>query len=212
MKVLYIEARSKTKGKEFFIDPSFIKTLPKRVFLTYSIQFKSQAEAMKKALMAKNIAVEGFQQVLGCSKLKVKENIPIILVGQGRFHALNLAIQNNRPIILYSNGSSMVIGEKELKEHEKKKEASANLFLHAKSIGIIVTSKPGQENLKLAEDIKEKIMKKYPEKKVFLFISGNINVAEFENFHIDFWINTACPGISINSPRLANPDDIHEFL
>ena len=129
MKVLYIETKSKAKPEEYFIDENFIKNLPKKVFLAYVLQFKGQAEAMKKALEANNIAVLGFEQVLGCTKLQVTpKDIPIILIGNGRFHALNLAMQNNRPIILYSNGSTALVGEKELKEQESRKKAIANLF------------------------------------------------------------------------------------
>ena len=73
MKILYIEAKSKTKPEAYNIDKSFIEKLPKEVFLSYTIQNKPQAEAMKKALEHYNIAVAGFQQVLGCTKLRVKE-------------------------------------------------------------------------------------------------------------------------------------------
>jgi len=212
MKILYIEAKSKTKPEAYFIDPNFIKNLPKQVFLTYTIQNKGQAETMKKALEHYNIAVAGFQQVLGCSKVKVKEGIAIILIAQGRFHALNLALQNKRPIIQYSNGSSIVVGQREIKEHQEKLKNSLNLFLHANNIGIIVSTKPGQEQFKKSQVLKKIIEKKYPEKSVVLFISNNINVAEFQNFEINFWINSACKGLTNDSPKLLNIDDIFDFL
>ncbi len=121
-------------------------------------------------------------------------------------------MQNKRPIIIYSNGSSAVVGEREIKEHQEKLKNACNRFLHADNIGILVSLKPGQENMKLAEKLKEKITKKYPEKKVFLFISNAINTNEFENFDIDFWINSACPGLLNDSPKIANLDEIFEFL
>jgi len=212
MKVLYIEAKSKTRPEAYNIDPNFIKTLPKQVFLSYTIQNKGQAEAMKKALEHYNIAVTGFQQILGCSKLKVKEGIAIILIGQGRFHALNLALQNKRPIIQYSNGSSTVVGQKEIEQYKEKLKNSLNLFLHAQDMGIIVSTKPGQEQFKRSQELKKIIEKKYPEKRVVLFISNNINVHEFENFNINFWINSACPGLINDSPKLLNIDDVFDFL
>ncbi len=211
MKILYIEAKSKTKPEEYFIDPTFLKNLPKKVFLCYTIQNKGQAETMKKALEHYNIAVTGFQQVLGCSKLKVPEGIAIILIGQGRFHALNLALQNKRPIIQYGNGSSIVIGQKEIEQNNERKKNSINLFLHAQDIGIIVSTKPGQEYFDRSRKLKQIIEQKYSEKNVILFVSNNINTNEFENFDIDFWINSACPGLINDSPKLINIDDIFEF-
>jgi diphthamide biosynthesis enzyme Dph1/Dph2-like protein len=210
MKVLYLEAKSKTKPEEYFIDPNFIKTLPKEIFLCYSIQNKGQAEVMKKALEANKIAVRGFQQVLGCSKLKTE--FPIVLIGQGRFHAYNLALQSKHPLLLYSNGSSLVIGERELADLKKKKQASLSKFLASDRIGLLVSTKPGQENIELAIDLKKKITKKYPDKTVFILLSNNINISEFENFDIEFFINTACPGLLNDTAKIANTDDIIAFL
>jgi len=211
MKIIYIEAKNKKESNGEFIDENFIKTLPNEIFLLYSIQFYNQALAMKKALETSGIRVKGFQQVLGCTKLKTQ--YPILLIGQGRFHALNLAVQNpQNPLIIYDNGSSFVITKKEIQEIEKKRQLSLNKFLHAKNIGILVSTKPGQENLKQAEELQNKINKKYPEKKIFIFISNMINTSEFENFDIDIFINTACPGLARDSSKVINSDDIYQFL
>jgi len=210
MKVLFIEGKSKAKQEDYFIDSGFINKLPDRVFLAYLAQFKGQANAMKKAIEKSGREIAGFQQVLGCTKLSVPQQI--ILIGNGSFHALNLAMQNKLPILLYSNGSSRLIGEKDIAELKKKKQAALSTFFASKNIGIIVSTKPRQENLKLAEEVKQKINAKYPEKQVFFFISNTINIAELENFTIDFWINTACPRISEDSRKILNPDDISEFL
>ena len=215
VKVLYIEARKKAESREkLSIDFS---SLPKRLFLAYSIQYKNHAEALKKELGLHGISVAGFQQVLGCTKLSrglLKESAPILLVGSGKFHALNLALQSDSPILIYSPESSSISGidEKELKKLKQKKKAAFSLFLNAQKIGIIVSLKPGQENLRLAEELKKKILKKYPEKKAFIFISNEVNLSELENFKIGFFINTACPGLFYDSPKIANADDIMPFL
>ena len=209
--ILYIEARSsKTKPEDYYIDPKFIKNLPKDIFLVYSIQFKQQAEQMKKALEAGNIRIRGFQQVLGCSELKTP--YAILLIGQGRFHALNLALQNERPVIIYSNGSSVIVGRKEIEEYRKKKQAALSRFFMEDKIGILVSTKPGQNRLEEAEALKKKLERKYPQKKFFIFISNNINLHEMSNFDADLFINTACPGLSYDSPRILNTDDILPFL
>jgi len=210
MKLLFVEGRSKASPEDYFIDSNFIGKLPQKVFLAYLAQFKGQAESMKKAIKKTGRKILGFQQVLGCTKLQTP--CQIVLIGNGSFHALNLAMQNKLPILLYSNGSSRLIGEKDISEIKKKKQAALSKFLVSNNIGILVSTKPGQENLKAAEGIKKKINAKYPEKQVFLFISSTVNTAEFENFPIDSWINTACPRISEDSHKILNPDDILELL
>lgn len=210
--ILYIEAESKpAEPEKFFIDSIFIKRLPKDIFLCYTIQNKRQAEAMKKELIANNIRVHGFQQVIGCTRLKTPYNI--VLIGQGRFHALNLAIQNpQHPVHVYCNGSSIAITKKDLEEHEKRKQGALSLFFAKEKIGILASTKPGQEKLKEAEALKKRLEKKYTEKKFFILISNTLNLHEMQNFDFDVYINTACPGLAYDSPRILNLDDILPFL
>lgn len=212
MKILYIEARQKLrKNDSYFIDPSFIKQLPRDVYIVYSVQFKGQALAMRDTLKKHGNTIRGFTQVLGCSKLKTP--YMILLIGQGRFHATNLALQNpEHPIIIYSNGSSITFGEKDIEKLRQNQKAALNLFFASDKIGILVSTKPGQEHLGSAISLKKKIEKKYPEKKVFLFVSNSINTAEFQNFDVPVFINTACKGLAYDSPKILNLDDILEFL
>lgn len=65
-------------------------------------------------------------------------------------------------------------------------------FLKAKKIGILISTKAGQYNLKKAFEIK----KKFKDKEYYYFISDEIKLDELEDFNfIDVFINTACPGI-----------------
>lgn len=213
MKVLFIETKKKLNPKNKESLPSFagLSNLPHELFLAYSIQYKYLAELIKKELQAKGNKIMGFQQVLGCSKLKVKTGLAILLVGTGRFHALNLALQNSR-VFVFDEGNISEIAQKEIEELKKQKRIQLNKFVLANKLGILISTKPGQENSRKAEQLRERIKKKYPEKQVYFFISNNINLAEFENFDIAFWINSACAGLINDSKNLANIDDILEFL
>ena len=102
MKVLYIE--SKLKGTGFELSKKEISKLPKKLFLAYSIQYKDLAQGIKKQLSGYNITVSGFRQVLGCSK--IKSDVPVFLVGSGRFHAVNLYLQV--PDVYLLEGSKIV--------------------------------------------------------------------------------------------------------
>jgi diphthamide biosynthesis enzyme Dph1/Dph2-like protein len=207
MKVLYLEAKKKSEFKE--ISSMDFSKLPKKLLLLYSIQYKSKAEAIKKHLEKRGFEIKGFRQVLGCTK--IKSDFPILLVGSGEFHAINLGLQNN--VAIYIAGSEVIeLDRTKVNLLMEKRKNSYSKFLHAKNLGILITTKPGQEKTNTALSLKNKIEKKYPEKKVFLFISNNIDLSQFENFKIDFWINTACPGLFYDSSKIINSDDILDFL
>ncbi len=209
MKVLYIEAKHKDKPSSTIS----IAGLPKEVkelFLAYSIQYKQEAQIIKAKLESNKIKIVGFQQVLGCTKLKTK--FPVLLIGSGKFHALNLALQNKTQVYIYNNSCITEIDQKELEMLRQKTKNALNRFFTSTKIGILVSTKPGQENLKQAEQLKAKIQLKFSEKQVYLLISSHINTSEFENFDLDIFVNTACPGLINDNSKIINIDDILPFL
>ncbi len=141
-------------------------------------------------------------------------------VGDGTFHPKALLIKNRKDIYCYNPKSQKLeIIKKELHdEYEKKKKGAILKFLSSKNIGIIITKKPGQENIKRAEKLKQNIIKKWPNKKVYLLISDEINFNELENFNfIDIYVNTACPRIAYDDSirtekKLINLEDAEELI
>jgi diphthamide biosynthesis enzyme Dph1/Dph2-like protein len=203
MKVLYIE--SKLKNNELSIPEEEIKKLPKSIFLAYSLQYKDLAEKIKKQLLKASIKITKFQQVLGCSKIKANDSV--LLIGAGRFHAMNLYLQAPRTYLLEGNGI-IEIPKKDIELLRIRLKTALIKFLSAKSIGILVSTKPGQENMIKALELKEKLKKKG--KEVYIFLSNNINPNQFENFNIDSWVNTACSGLSMDNPEIINYDELKE--
>jgi diphthamide biosynthesis enzyme Dph1/Dph2-like protein len=203
VKVLYIE--SKLKDNESSLPDEEIKKLPKNIFLSYSLQYKGFAEKIKKQLSKNNIKITKFQQVLGCSKIKTDD--PVLLIGAGRFHAMNLYLQSPRTYLLEGN-RIIEVPKKDIELLRIRLKTALIKFLSAKNIGILVSTKPGQENMIKALELKEKLKKKG--KEAYIFISNNINPNEFENFNIDSWVNTACTGLSMDNPEIINYEELKE--
>ncbi len=202
MKTLFIPVKSRLE-----IDKSkileFSEKLPKNIALCYSIQYKSQAQEIKSILSSTHHITE-FLQVLGCSKPKISAQA-ILLVGDGKFHAISLAIETGLPVYLYNIGELEKISEKDIKSFQQKKKASYVKFLSSERVGILISTKPGQQNLKKARKLKEKIK----EKDIHFFLCNNIDNQQFENFpEIQSWINTACPRLDMNDSRIVNINDI----
>lgn len=205
MKTLFIETRK--KNKEADITALLNSSLPKALFICYSIQYKDLAKDISSKLKARGFIIKGLKQVLGCTKLKTK--YPILLVSDGKFHSLNLGLQNNSPIYIYSNLKLEELDKAEIDKIRKTRRTAYLNFLNEKEVGIIISTKPGQCKLKQAEKIKEQLEKKG--KELFMFISNNINVSELENFPLKIWINTACPGLSYDSTRIINLNEIENL-
>ena len=202
MKTMFIPAKAKTeisKNKIFEIS----KKLPKKIAIVYSIQYQDTARKVKE-ILSECHQITSLTQVLGCSNPKFPTSTEaLLLIGSGKFHAVSLAFETKLPIYILNKDNLEKVSEQEVQSLEKKHKASKLKFLTSKKIGILISTKPGQENLERALSIKKKLK----DKKSYMFISNNINPLEFENFGLDCWINTACPRIDFNA-QVINMNEI----
>ena len=171
MKSMFIEA--KKKSPDIKLDFS---VLPERVGLLYTIQYKElfekirkELEKTRKVVIGKSLLAEG--QVLGCrpeSALAIENKIDcFFLVSSGRFHAMSLALRTGVPIYIIGERGIEFIQHEEIDILRKKRKAAISKFIFAERVGIIVSTKPGQQNLKEAIELKNKI-----KKKSFIFITS----------------------------------------
>jgi 2-(3-amino-3-carboxypropyl)histidine synthase len=206
MKTLFIPAKSKSVvNKEKILEIS--KKLPKNIAITYSIQFQEVASEIKQ-ILNKTHKVTKLTQVLGCSNPEFpKQTQAVLLVGQARFHATGLAISTNLPIYILEQNKLSKISESDIKQFKQKQKVSQMKFLHSDNVGILVSTKPGQQNLKRALELQNS--DKLKNKKPYLYIANNISTQEFENFpQIQSWINTACPRMDMADNSIINIKDL----
>lgn len=203
-KILYIEAQIKDFEP---LNKAALARLPKKIVLLYSIQYKPLAIAIRDYLKAHSYYIYAFKQVLGCSKLSAKEKaLPVLLVGSGRFHALNLAMQTTEAIYIYNNAGLEKVSQSDINKLKQKKQVALAKFFSADKIGILVSTKPGQNRLADAKALKKKL--KGEGKSAYILISNNINLEDLENFNMDFFVNTACSGLVLDSNKVVNIDDL----
>ncbi len=201
MKTLFIEA----KRKDLKLDKNILKNFPKKqLAVFYSIQYKSLAEQIKQELETKGIEIIAFSQILGCKIPKVNDSV--LLVGSGRFHALQIINYNeNIEVYIFENNKINKIREQEIEKFKQRKKAQLNNFYNADKIGIFVSTKPGQQNLKQALELKNKL--KAQNKNPIIYIGDNLYVNELENFDIDVLVNTACPGLALDN-KIINSENL----
>ncbi len=188
----------------------------KTIGLYASIQFAKQLNAVKEQLKNFNVITSQpdrtteQHQLLGCDcfngNLNLKENVDCFLyIGDGKFQPLALVygqkdakefipVVCNDPItnsmtLLYINHVQKIM---------KAYKASLMKFLTAKTIGIIVSVKQGQQQYKASKAI-EAI---YPDKQFYYFVDDDISFGQLENFpFVETWVNTACPRIGFDDQQ-----------
>ncbi len=216
MKTLFIETRRKFKDTD--INLKLLDSLKgKTISLAATIQYiglipkvKSYLESKgKKVTIKKGAYHKG--HVLGCNHSALDKSADtLLLITDGKFHAMNNAIQLQKEIYIFTTKTLEKIEQKEIEAHNKKTLTKQKKFLTAKNIGLLVSTKHGQHQ-KAIHNIRQQIEKQ--NKKVYIFESDNINPTEFENFpQIQIWINTACFGLAQDDMRIINLSDILEFL
>jgi 2-(3-amino-3-carboxypropyl)histidine synthase len=220
MKTMFIEAARKFDNIDFK-ELEGIKS--SKIGLIASLQYISIIYSVKKFLEKKGKKVFLAKskgrlkypgQILGCdvsAALAVRDKADIfLLIGSGKFHALNVA-SLGKPVLVWQPGSKpFMLPKEEIERMEARKKAGISKFLMAHKIGIIVSTKYGQEKLSWALKMKEKLEKKG--KKVFIFIADMISKNDLENFSVDVWINTACPNLILDLPNTVNMNHIENYL
>jgi 2-(3-amino-3-carboxypropyl)histidine synthase len=156
--------------------------------------------------MIKNSVIGG--QILGCNfknAEKIKNKVDSYLfIGSGDFHPLELAIRTGKEVYVANpyNNTITKISREEVEKKKKEIKGKYIRFLNAKKVGILVSTKPGQYNIKKAIELRKKI-----KKETYIFVFETLRENELENYpDIDIFINTACPRIEFK--KVINIEDL----
>ncbi len=212
MKTLFIEAKSDVQVELY---DTAIKELPEKIALVTTIQFidslpklKTQLEqAGKKVILVKGKRAKHEGQMLGCDIISgIKADVDAFLyIGDGLFHPKALLIKNEKPVFTFNpfNKSFKKLDQAEIEAILKKQKGALLKYHSSKEIGILVTTKPGQQQLKKALDLKNKVK----DKNFYIFLCDTLDFNDLENFpFIECWVNTMCPRIGYDDTiRLRKP-------
>ena len=203
------------------LEKEFDKIKEEKIGLISTLQFLDSLEKARKFLQEKGKTVKIGKgrfysgQILGCdissAKAIEKEVDAFLYIGSGRFHPLGVALKTEKTVYVLDVEKNEINNLKELKEKFlKQKYTAIALAKDAKKIGILVSVKPGQLNLELAKEIKDKLEKKG--KKAYILVFNEIKPEKLEGLELDCYINTACPRIAIENRTefkkpILNPDE-----
>lgn len=210
---IYVEARA-----TITIDSSVEKALSllkqwSKIGLATTVQHIQTLDRVREILVRKGKTVVVGEageinyagQVTGCNYSNVKsianEVEAFLFIGGGRFHGLGIALVTSKPTVIadpYEDEAYLINAEAE--KIIKQRWASIEEARKAKTIGVLIGLKPGQEHLDEALHLKDEIEK--IGKIVYLFAIREVVPEVLMEFPtIDAYVNTACPRISIEAPN-----------
>lgn len=202
MKLFHVE--TKYEGK-IFLPQALLEQLPTRLTLSGTIQFREQMPDIQRQLEKTGRKIDLFRgvhdtesgQMLGCDIFtSAKPADAFLYVGDGLFHPTALLYGNDKIVFYYNpfNDEIVKLTQKDIQKVLNKKKASLSLFTMAERIGVLVSTKPGQNNIGGALELKKRVESEG--KRAFIFLAETLDIRQLENFpFIQCWVNTACPRI-----------------
>lgn len=222
MKTLFLEAHV---AMEIALSSEQITQLPKELGLFTTIQFIDSITGVLQQLKDAGITVHLLKgkhtqrpgQILGCEYLDYPAPA-FLYIGDGVFHPQAIAIKNEKPIFCYNPYTKQMalFDRKDIDAVVKQHKIAIMKFLQADSIGILISTKPGQQFMKRCLLFKEKCEAK--DKKVYIFLSNTLDFVQMNNFpFVECWVNSACPRIGIDDKNkvdkpMVNLEDVFTLV
>lgn len=142
-------------------------------------------------------------QILGCYYYNAQvingDVDGFLYIGGGQFHPNGIILSTGKPIVIANpyNGKVSTKTEKDLMDLAKKRMAEITAAKNASTLGILVSTKPGQSVLKVAEELDTKFTEKGYESLIIYL--DETRTEHLNNYtEPEFFINTACPRIAID--------------
>ncbi len=144
-------------------------------------------------------------QVIGCNysnpRIVADQVEAFLFVGGGIFHALGIALGTGKPVIIADPYDSRAYSiTDEAQRLLKQRYASIMAAKDARTFGVLIGLKPDEKNLDYA--LKAKAIAEKNGRTAYLMAGRESPPTRSSSFHIDAYVNTACPRIS--STPLAN--------
>ncbi|WMW22151.1 diphthamide biosynthesis enzyme Dph2 [Methanolobus mangrovi] len=136
-------------------------------------------------------------QVLGCnfSAARKEECDEYLYIGSGQFHPLGVSLATKKRVLI-ADPFVNELRDADNSRILRQRSAAIAKSLDAEVFGIVVSTKPGQERMALAEELKS--MAKEHGKDAYIFTMDLVTPDQLLQFKVDAFVNTACPRLAID--------------
>jgi len=209
-RIVYFEAKARISSKT-----AVQRAIPLledwgKIGLVTTVQHVHTLEEVKKLLLesGKTVAIgdaghlKYAGQVTGCDYTNANavsgEVEAFLLIGGGRFHAIGVALATSKPTIVADpyEGRAYKVDE-EVRKTINQRWGSISEAREAREFGVLIGLKTGQRRLELAMSLKEKL-EKNGRNTTLLALKEVTPEALMQFPHIEAFVNTACPRVSID--------------
>ena len=212
MDMFFIPAALK---KKVALPPEVIDGLPTILCLAVTAQLLSQLKSIKEQLETAGKTVTYISgkhtrfpgQILGCSWAELHfpaETEAFLYVGEGLFHPEAIMLASNKPVYRYdpSRNSFELLPHTLVKKLKQQAKAGLATFLQSNNVGVLLSTKPGQQQLYLAFGLK----KKFPDKNFYFLTANNVDFSQLENFSfVECFVNTSCNRLLDDNEKFPRP-------
>ena len=218
MELLFVDARSPLHVK---LPAAALKQLPKKIGICTTIQHLHRIKEVVKQVPGGVLA----GQVLGCragNVTRLQDKVDAFLyVGTGEFHPIRVALSAPGKDVFVYNPESKKLSKLDpaiIEVYKKRVMGALNRFYHAKTVGLLVTTKIGQNNgvkCPYSLETKMSLPRKFlarKDKKFYMFAFDTLDHRTLADFpFIDCWVNFACNRIMDDeNNKIVNVQDILE--
>ena len=211
----------------YYIDYDFVPLLKmisrqikfRKICLVSTVQFLKGIESAKKFLEKNGFTVYVGGSVLGCDASNARRFEKMVdcylFIGSGRFHPLGLQEKTQKPV-LFLDIERRVLEDlsEEMDMMKIRKKMRLEKAKDAKKFGILVSTKPGQNRVKRAVDLKIKLARMG--KNVYILAGDYFTAEKLLGLKIDVLVNTACPRIREDYEQfnkiIIDPEDVNELV
>jgi 2-(3-amino-3-carboxypropyl)histidine synthase len=136
-------------------------------------------------------------QVLGCnySTARALDVEEYLFIGTGRFHPLGIALATGKRVVI-ADPATGEVSEINTDPLLRRRFAAITRARDAKRFAVLVSKKPGQKRMELAERIKTMGQAKGLE--MFLVYLDNIEPDRLVNLGAEAAVSTACPRVALD--------------
>jgi len=214
MKSLFVPVKDLRPIKKLLPETTKLMKGFKSVSITSTVQFNHRVKEVSDYLTSKGFKTIKYDSVLGCKAITPKNDCTLI-ISNGEFHAINIGLVTGKPVFILDpvSGKASKLDESIIKNYQKKQAIRVSKALYADVIGILVSTKPGQNKLALAHSIKQ-LLESKGKYEVILFLGDELSPGQLNDYPVDAWINTGCPRLiedDFEKP-IVNWDEIKSYF
>jgi len=214
--------------REFPIEMEFEEVLEKalkelkkfkNIGLVTTVQHAMQVEKMKeylekgktKVFVGKGVRTKYPAQILGCdvgAAQSIADKVDgFLYVGGGLFHVLPLSVLNKKTLLADPFSKQVRWMDEDFERRNKKIRGRSALLAESKKVGILVSTKIGQFNYRLAQELKRKLEE--AGKECTILVGNEIRDEQLTNLReFDCFVNTACPRIFEDFDRIVPVESV----